>query len=173
MRRLDEVDAQCAATLTLAPPRLNLVEENLRGYVLLSTAHFQGFCRDLYSECAQTVVSKVRASLQALIQAQFKAHRKLDHGNPNLQSLREDFERFGYTFDLTAANPANLPRLHDLAILNRWRNLAAHHATVPASLPPLNLRSVQAWRNFCDGLATSLDDVMYNNLRKMIRRIPW
>lgn len=47
MHRLGEVDAQCAASLALAPPQPNLVEENLRGYVLLLSAHFQGFCRDL------------------------------------------------------------------------------------------------------------------------------
>src|SRR5437868_3449908 len=85
MPRLDEVDAQCAASLSLAPPQPNLAEENLRGYVLLLSAHFQGFCRDLYTECAQIIGSKVRRSLRSLIQAQFTTHRKRDHGNPNLQ----------------------------------------------------------------------------------------
>src|SRR6266852_6293776 len=119
MRRLGAVDAQCAASLALAPPRPNLVEENLRGYVLLLSAHFQGFCRELDVECAQVVVSKVRASLQTLIQFQFTAHLKLNHGNPNLQNLREDFERFGFTLDLAGA-PGNPARLQDLATLNRW-----------------------------------------------------
>src|SRR6266849_1637503 len=96
MPRLTEVDTQCAASLALAPARLNLVEENLRGYVLLLSAHFQGFCRDLYTECAQIIVSRVRATLRALIHAQFTAHRRLDHGNPNAQNLREDFKRFGF-----------------------------------------------------------------------------
>src|SRR5260370_12468301 len=137
MRRLGEVDAQCAACLGLAPPRPNLVEENLRGYVLLLSAHFQGFCRELYRECAQIVVSRVRARLQTLIQAQFTAHLKLDHGNPNLQNLREDFERFGFTLDLTAADPANAARLQDLAALSRWRNLSALHAPIPACAPSL------------------------------------
>jgi hypothetical protein len=92
MSRLGKVEAQCAASLVLAPPQPNLVEENLRGYVLLLSAHFQGFCRDLYGECAQTIVVRVRASLQQLTQVQFLAHLKLDHGNPNLQNLREDFD---------------------------------------------------------------------------------
>src|SRR5437773_10310527 len=89
MSRLAEVDAQCAASLALVPPPPNLVEENLRGYVLLLSAHFQGFCRNLYTECAQIIVSRVRATLQVLIQAQFTAHRRLDHGNPNVKNLRE------------------------------------------------------------------------------------
>jgi hypothetical protein len=173
MRRLGEVDAQCAASLALAPPQPHLVEENLRGYVLLLSAHFQGFCRNLYTECAQIVVSKVRAMLRTLIQAQFTAHRKLDHGNPNLQNLRADFERFGFMLDLAAADPVNAARLHDLALLNWWRNVAAHHGTIPVGTPPLNLPALQAWRNSCDGLATSLDSIMYNELRRILRRRPW
>jgi hypothetical protein len=42
MRRLGEVDAQCAASLALVPPQPNLVEENLRGYLLLLSARLQG-----------------------------------------------------------------------------------------------------------------------------------
>ena len=156
-----------------APPQPRLVEENLRGYVLLLSAHFQGFCHNFYRECSQVVVSKVRLRLQALIQAQFTVHRKLDHGNPNLQNLREDFERFGFTLDLAAADPANSARLQDLALLNRWRNVAAHHGTMPTGALALDLPLLQAWRRSCDGLATSLGEVMYNELRKVLRRAPW
>src|SRR5262249_59686544 len=153
MPRLGEVEAQCAASLALAPPQPNLMEENLRGYVLLLSAHFQGFCRELHTECSQIIVSKVQARLQVLIQAQFIAHRKLDHGNPNLQNLRADFERFGSPLDLAAASPANPARLHDLAALNTWRNVAAHHGTIPTGTPPLSLPVLQVWRSSCDGLA--------------------
>lgn len=173
MLRLGEVDAQCAACLGLAPPRPNLVEENLRGYVLLLSAHFQGFCRELYRECAQVVVSKLRVRLRPLIQIQFTAHLKLDHGNPNLQNLREDFERFGFTLDLAAADPSNPARLQDLALLSRWRNVAAHHGTIPARTAPLDLPSLRAWRASCDGLATSLDGIMYKEMRRILRRAPW
>src|SRR5438445_3752439 len=117
MPRLTEIDIQCAASLAHAPPRHDLVEENLRAYVLLLSAHFQGFCRDLYTECAQIIVSRVRPTLRALVQAQFTAHRRLDHGNPNLQNLKEDFERFGFTLNLAAADPANQARLIQLGLL--------------------------------------------------------
>jgi hypothetical protein len=173
MLRLSEVDAQCAATLALVPPKPHLVEENLRGYVLLLSAHFQGFCRDLYTECANFIVLRVRPGLQSLIQAQFTAHQRLAHGNPNVQNLREDFERFGLTFDLAGADPANPARLTDLGVLNRWRNVAAHHGTIPADLPALDLLSLRSWRTSCDGLATSLDDIMYNRVRRILRRAPW
>jgi hypothetical protein len=173
MPRLGEIDVQCAASLVLAPPQPNLVEENLRAYVLLLSAHFQGFCRDLYAECAQVGVSKVRASLQPLVRDQFMTHLKLDHGNPNLQNLRADFERFGFNLDLVAADPANAARLPPLNLLTRWRNIAAHHTLIPPALPPLDLPSLRAWRSSCAGLATSLDTVLYNELRKLLRRAPW
>ena len=173
MPRLAEIESQCAACLALAPPQVKLLEENLRGYILLLSAHFQGFCRDLHTECAQVVTLKVRASLQLLIQAQFRADRKLDQGNPNLQNLKRDFERFGFKLDLADAAPANPVRLHDLAVLNWWRNVAAHHGPVPVGTSPLSLPLLQALRNSCDGLATSLDGIMYNGLRRMLRRAPW
>jgi hypothetical protein len=173
MLRLDEVDAQCTASLALVPPQPRLVEENLRGYVLLLSAHFQGFCRGLYTECAQIVVSRVRPRLRPLIQDQFVAHRRLDHGNPNLQHIREDYQRFGFNLDLVTADPANAARLNDLAELNRWRNVAAHHGTIPPGTAPLTLPLVGAWRTSCDGLAASLDGIMYNELRRILRRSPW
>ena len=42
MARLAEIDAQCAASMALTPPQPNLVEENLRGYVLLLSATSRG-----------------------------------------------------------------------------------------------------------------------------------
>jgi hypothetical protein len=172
MLRLHEIEAQCAASQALDPPNPRLCEENLRGFIVLLSAHFQGFCRDLYTESAQIVVSRVLASLQVLIQDQFTAHRSLDQGNPTLQNLRKDFERFGFTLNLAAADPANPARLQHLTDLNRWRNIAAHHGTVPpAGLP--SLAEPQQWRTSCNGLAASLDGIMYNELRRTLRRAPW
>jgi hypothetical protein len=173
MLRLSEVDAQCSTTLALAPPQPNLIEENLRGYVLLLSAHFQGFCRDLYTEAAQAIVSKVRTRLQMVVQEQFSAHLKIDHGNPNLQNLKTDFERFGFTLDFARVDPSNPARLASLATLNAWRNVAAHQGRPTTAAGPLSLLLVRAWRTACDGLASSLDGIMYNELRKILRRKPW
>jgi hypothetical protein len=67
--RLGHTDAQCAASIAAVPSNAALIDENLRGYVLLLAAHFQGFCRDLHTECAQIIASKVRASLEILFQS--------------------------------------------------------------------------------------------------------
>jgi hypothetical protein len=107
-----------------------------------------------------------------LIQEQFTARRKLGHGNPTHDHLKEDFKRFGFKLDL-AVEPANLPRLTHLSALNKWRNVAAHQGTtIPAGIA-LNLSSMQAWRISCDGLAASLDMIVYNQLRRILKRTPW
>jgi hypothetical protein len=66
---------------------------------------------------------------------------------------------------------ANNARLSALRHLNDWRNIAAHHGVVPAAGLPA-LATIQGWRNSCDGLATSLEDIMYNHLRSVLRRSP-
>src|SRR5262245_14036415 len=66
MHRLNEVEVQCAASVSAVPANSHLIDENLRGFILLLSAHFRGFCRDLYTECAQVVASKVRATLRIL-----------------------------------------------------------------------------------------------------------
>jgi hypothetical protein len=172
--RLAQIDAQCQMTLTAAAPNPHLIDENLRGLVLALSAHFQGFCRDLYTESGQTLASKVkRPALAAIFQAQFTAHRKLDHGNPNLKNVKDDFKRFGFTLDLAGADPANPARLAHLAKLNEWRNIAAHQGTPTAKAGPLTHVLVATWLTSCEGLANSLDGIMYNQLKRILRRAPW
>ena len=172
--RLAEVEAQCAVVFALVPPNPVLAEELLRGYVVLLSAHFQGFCRDLYSECAHIVASRVRTSLRLLVETQFSEKLKLDHGNPNIENLAEDFGRFGFDLIRTAnLDPAFAVQRRHLVELNRWRNTVAHFAPSPRGLPGLSLASTIDWRNSCNGLATSLTAIMYNHLRRLLRRNPW
>jgi hypothetical protein len=172
MPSLAEVENQCLGSLALAIPNPKLADENIRSFILLLSAHFQGYCRDLYTECAQMIASKVRPTLRVLVQQQFTANRSLDHGNPNIINIQKDFHRFGFVLNMAASDPANNVRLAALKDLNDWRNIAAHHGTVlPGGLP--SLAAVQGWRSSCSGLATSLDDIMYNQLRKTLRRAPW
>lgn len=170
--RLVEIEKQCAMGNATTPANPILHDENLRALILLLSAHFQGFCRDLYTECSQIVVGKVRPTLQSLIQQQFSANCSLNSGNPNIDNIKKDYKRFGFPLDLAAIDPANHAHLANLRDLNIWRNIAAHQGVVPpAGLPPL--ASIQSWRHSCGGLATSLDAIMYNQLRKILSRPPW
>ena len=170
--RLAAVDAHCAAAAPYPPTPL-LAEESLRGYVMLLSGHFQGFCRNLYTECAQLCTIHVPPRLQATVQVQFSAALCLNTNNPNVDTIRKDFERFGFSVHF-AADPANGPRVTHLGQLNKWRNAIAHQAaSAPAGVPPLTLTAVQAWRVSCDGLADWLDAVLYNEMSRILGVAPW
>ena len=174
MPRLAQVETQCAAVFALIPSNPQLAEEDLRGYVVLLSAHFQGFCRDLYSECAQVAVSKVRTSLRVLFESQFTEKLKLDHGNPNIDNIAEDFGRFGFNLiPMARTDPAFAVYRQHLVELNKWRNTVAHHGPSPRGIPGLTLALVASWRISCDGLAASLTEIMYNQLRRILKRAPW
>src|SRR5207237_7965639 len=104
--RLHEVDAHCAVVLALVPANPTFLDETLRGYVLHLSAHFQGFCRDLYTECSQILIAAIPPGLKATAQAQFSAQLALEKGNPSHDNIKRDFNRFGFLLDLHAANPA-------------------------------------------------------------------
>src|SRR5205807_9485672 len=94
---------------------------------------------------------------------------------PTKENIRKDFERFGFLLDLEGAAPGNPLRVTHLAHLNYWRNHVAHQKATPppAGVPAvLTLADIQAWRASCDGLATSLDDIMKQELRRPAKITP-
>src|ERR1700683_1426251 len=98
---LAHIDAQCAACVAATVPIPALIDENLRGYVMLLAAHFQGFCRHLHSECAQAASNAVPISMRIMFQKLCQEGRELDMGNAKYEGIKADFKRF--MFDLTAA----------------------------------------------------------------------
>jgi hypothetical protein len=143
---------------------------------MLLSGHFQGFCRDLYTECSQICVAAVPVGLRPTVQMQFRAELKLNSGNPIVEVIRKDFERFGFLLDLAGADPANPLRLTHLGHLNYWRNHAAHQKATPP--PPgvpaiLTIADILAWRTSCDGLATCLDGIMRQELLSILGIAPW
>ncbi len=100
----------------------------------------------------------------------------LEKGNPTYDNIKRDFNRFGILLDLQAAHPAGPQQVTDLGHLNDWRNKAAHQGThslgggVPVSL---TLAIVQGWKASCEGLAISLDGVMYTELLGFLGVAPW
>jgi hypothetical protein len=150
-----------------------MVSEHLRAYVTLLSAHFQGLCRDLYTEASFKVVARIKqVGLRPIVQAQFAAGLKLDKVNPTLDALSEDFGRFGIA-DLRAAigkaPPADTHKGR-LTALNGCRNKCAHGE--PA-IPELLLANIQDWRHSCDWLATRLNAVVYDTLWRASRGTPW
>ena len=52
-------------------------------YATLLSSHFQGFCRDLHSECIDHILAIVPAQLQGFLRVEFIWNRSLDRGNPH------------------------------------------------------------------------------------------
>jgi hypothetical protein len=176
MSRLNEVDAHCAFVLGLTPSNPRFLDETLRGFVLHLSAHFQGFCRDLYTECSQIWIAAIPAGLQATAQAQFSAELALAKRNPSYDNIKRDFNRFGFLLNLPAAHAMGPQQVTDLGHLNDWRNKAAHQGTQPlgGGVPAaLTVPIVQGWRVSCDGLATSLDSIMHAELLHIMGIAPW
>jgi hypothetical protein len=176
MPRLSEVDAHRAVVVALAPPNPTFLDETLRGFVLRLSAHFQGFCRDLYTECSQIWIAAIPAGLQTTAQAQLYARLALEKGNPSYDNIKRDVNRFGFLLNLQAAHPAGPQRVTDLGHLNDRRNKAAHQGTQPlcGGVPAaLSLPIVQGWRASCDGLATSLDGILRAELLRILGVAPW
>ncbi len=151
-----------------------------QAYALMLSAQFQGFCRDLHSECAEFLVLPVTdPNLQQVFLENVTFARKIDRGNPNPGNIGSDFSRLGLNFwglvDIYhAQNPARKLALEDL---NEWRNAIAHEdfaaPMLRAGRPILTLAQVQGWRRACDGLAKSFDDVLRVHIRTLIGRLPW
>lgn len=167
--RLRALDAQVAGV-----PPSTLADENLRALVAMLCAHFQGFCRDLYTEGAQLVTRAVPPQFRSFVQQQAMSALRLNTGNPNLQNLAHDFDRL--TGDVRAhlqSDPANALRLNHLAELNVWRNHIVHHGVVAPPGPALSLLLVNSWQTSCDGLATELDRIVYDVLSAILGAAPW
>jgi hypothetical protein len=173
--RLSEIDAHCSTVLAQLPANPRFLDETLRGYVLHLSAHFQGFCRDLYTECSQIWIAAIPLGFQATAQSQFAAHLALEKGNPSYDNIKKDFNRFGFLLDLQNT-PAGSQSITDLSHLNTWRNKAAHQGTKPlgGGVPQvLTLQIVQNWRIACDGLAATLDNIMHTELLRIMGVAPW
>ena len=99
MPRLQKVEDDCIHLEALHPADAGRVQEFIRSYAVLLFAEFQGFCRDLHDECAEKFVDSVNpAPLRDVLRSQCVFRTKLDTSNPNPDSLREAFTRYGFDF---------------------------------------------------------------------------
>lgn len=147
-------------------------------YAVLLSSHFQGFCRNLHSECVDHIVALVPPQLQSFLRAEFVWNRSLGRGNPHPGAIGSDFNRFGITFwaEIYALDGRNERRRDLLQELIDWRNAIVHQdfdLVAPGGAPTLHLARVRAWRSALNALARQFDQAMYNYLRGLLGGAPW
>lgn len=151
-----------------------------QAYAVLLSAQFQGFCRDLHSECADYLVVPVAdPDLREMLRDNLLFGRRIDRGNPNPGNLGSDFNRLGLAFWalVEARRPENAARRVALEELSDWRNAIAHQdfsaSMVRAGRPHLALAQVRGWRKACDGLARAFDEVLRDHVGTLTGSAPW
>jgi RiboL-PSP-HEPN len=150
-----------------------------RSYAVLLASHFQGFCRDLHSECVDHLTSAVTpAPLQPIVRAELTRHRQLDTKNSQPGSIGSDFGRLGVDFwaEVEGHRAENTGRKAMLDHLNAWRNAIVHQSFDPVKLggtTSLQLTTVRQWRKECGYLARSFDAVMMLHIQTLIGAVPW
>lgn len=177
---LDEIAQAHAAVGGTARGRRYTTQQINRAYAVLLASQFQGFCRDLHSECVDHLIAAIApgAVIQSVVRAEFDRGRQLAHGNAQPGSLGADFGRLGVDLwnELRTYNPASVQWKGVLGLLNEWRNAIAHHDfTSPKLGGAVNLRlgKVRQWRASCRRLARAMDEVMRRHLVTLTGASPW
>jgi len=178
-RELDDIEAAHRSVGGTARGRRYATEQINHAYAVLLSSQFQGFCRDLHSECVDFLVQAVApAVFQWVLRAEFLFNRSLDRGNAHPGAIGSDFNRLGVEFwPLVYAHyPRNDRRKEQLVQLNEWRNAIAHQDFDPVVLggtTVLHLPQVRRWRRTCNRLALSFDNVMQGHLTAITGVSPW
>ena len=176
---LDEIAQAHAAVGGTARGRRYGTQQINRAYAMLLASQFQGFCRQLHSECVDQLASCVApVTLKPLLQGEFTWNRQLDRGNAQPGSLGADFGRLSINLweALRVHDPASAGWQADLDLLNEWRNAIAHQDfTSPRLRGIMNLRlaQVRQWRDSCERLAEAMDEVMRRHLHTLTATSPW
>lgn len=175
---LDDVEAALSAVGGSGRGRRLALQQVNRAYVVLLSAEFQGFCRDLHNECSEHFISLVPVAVQDVVRLQFLSSRLIDRGNPNPGNIGADVNRFGIKFwaELGKADLRTVDDRRELEKLNEWRNAIAHHEYDPHRLGGtivLRVRQVRGWRWACDRLARTFDTVLRQHLGTVTGVLPW
>jgi hypothetical protein len=176
---LDEIAQAHAAVGGSQRGRRYATQQINRSYAVLLASQFQGFCRDLHSECVDHLANALSpAALQSIVRAEFTRNRQLDSRNAQPGSIGADFGRLGVDFwmQVDAHHAANPTRKSALDRLNAWRNAIVHQDIDPAKLggtATLQLLDVRQWRRDCGHLARSFDAVMRQHVLSLTGMLPW
>lgn len=176
---LDEMENAHSRVGATARGRRYATQQINQAYAVLLSSQFQGFCRDLHSECVGHLAGAVMpAAFETILRTEFVQNRTLDRGNPNPGNIGTDFNRFGLSFwsRVTGHDVRNHNRRVQLEQLNCWRNAIAHQDFDAAKLggrTTLRLQTVRSWRQASDHLAVSFDAVMRVHLAVLTNAPPW
>ena len=176
---LDEIVRAHAAVGGTGPGRRFATQQINRAYAVLLASQFQGFCRDLHTECVDHLARAIQpAILQPIARAQLTHVRSLDRGNAQPSSIGSDFNRLGVNFwdEVERLDAKNAERKKMLGVMNDWRNAIVHQDFDPRKLGgliALTLAPIKRWRKACNGLSGSFDEVMFQYLRGMTAAAPW
>jgi len=180
-KALDEIEIAHAAVGGTGRGRRYATQQINQAYVVILASQFQGFCRDLHSECVDHLVNTIGLlpALRLHGGAEFTRGRQLDRGNAQPASIGADFGRLGIDFwtEVEQAHQRNADRKKRLDLLNNWRNAIAHQDFEdPKKLGGriiLRLAEVRYWRLACKCLARTFDEVMRLHLRALTGASPW
>jgi hypothetical protein len=176
---LNEMARAHAAVGGSRPGRRYATQQINRSYAVLLASHFQGFCRDLHSECVAHLTRSISpVSLRPIVGAVFTLNRQLDTRNAQPGSIGSDFGRLVVDFwiQVNAIHSGNSTRKSELDSLNTWRNAIVHQDFDPARLggsTTLRLSMVRQWRKDCGHLAQSFDEVMRRHIQSLVGASPW
>jgi RiboL-PSP-HEPN len=177
---LDEIERAHAAVGGSSRGRRFATQQINRAYAVLLASQFQGFCRDLHSECVDHMMTALASTtaMHIIIKSELTRGRKLDSGNAQPGSLGEDFKRLGIDLwdEVYKLDPLNRARNQMLENLNKWRNAIVHQTLDPSRLggtTVLRLNEVRRWRVTCERLATSFDEALRAHLLGLTGTSPW
>jgi hypothetical protein len=191
--QLDELDLAHGAVCGTGPGRRYATRQLNHAYAVAIASQFQGFCRDLHSECVDVVANAIHSvgesgamnssAIADIALTALTRNRQLDRGNASPGSIGADFK----SFDLDIWDAANqldartAIRSRRLEQLNIWRNAIAHQdfdftrhqREVLAGATRLVLGEVRAFRSCCNRLAVTLDRVLARHVESIVGGRPW
>ncbi len=92
--KLDEIEAAHRGLGGTSRGRRYATEQVNHAYAVLLASQFQGFCRDLHTECADALVRAIsHAAVQNILRGDLLLFRSLDRGNATPGAVGADFAR--------------------------------------------------------------------------------
>lgn len=179
-RELDHIEAAYLQLKVSGVGGRASTQQVIHAYVVLLAAHFQGFCRDLHTECVDYLIVPIPGvDLQEAARKAFLRDRSLERGNANQATIGGDFSRLGvanFWGLVDVQQTGNNQRRQLLDLLNTWRNAIAHQDFDPARLggtTHVPMTRVRGWRRACRKLALDMDEVTRVHVHSLTGAFPW